>query len=83
MLIPLDSIKRNKKGPYVLLSQGSVEKPLERNIETGISDEKNTEVVSGLSQEDKILIVDTKYVPAQAPKQGSNPFMPSRARGGR
>ena len=78
LLIPFEAVKRNKKGPYVLLSQAPEEKPIERNIETGISDEKNTEVLSGLSQEDKILIFDTKYVPVQASKQGRNPFMPSR-----
>lgn len=78
-LVPLDAIKRNKTGPYVLLAAASVEKPVERNIETGISDEKNIEVVSGLSETDKILISGAKYVPAEAPKQGGNPFMPRRA----
>jgi macrolide-specific efflux system membrane fusion protein len=81
LLIPLEAIKRNKTGPYVLLSQAPGEKPVERNIETGISDEKNAEVVSGLSEQDKILISGAKYVPAQAPKQESNPLMPRR--GGR
>ena len=78
LLIPLEAVKRNKKGTYVLLSQAPGEKPIERNIKTGISDEKNTEVLSGLSQDDKILIADTKYVPIQALKRGRNPFMPSR-----
>jgi macrolide-specific efflux system membrane fusion protein len=81
LLIPLEAVKRNKTGPYVLLSQAPGEKPVERNIETGISDEKNTEVVSGLSEQDKILISGAKYVPAQVPKQESNPLMPRR--GGR
>jgi macrolide-specific efflux system membrane fusion protein len=83
LLIPLEAVKRNQKGPCVLLVEAQGEKPIERNIETGISDGKNTEVISGLSQDDKILIADTKYVPVQASKQGSNPFMPSRRGGGR
>jgi macrolide-specific efflux system membrane fusion protein len=83
LLIPIDAVKRNKTGPYVLLSQGLSEKPVERNIETGISDEKDTEVMSGLSQQDKILIAGGKYVPAQEQKQGTNPLMPFQRRGGR
>jgi macrolide-specific efflux system membrane fusion protein len=78
LLIPHEAVKRNKTGPYVLVSAAPGENPVERNIETGISDEKNTEVVSGLSETDKILISGAKYVPAQAPKQGTNPFMPKR-----
>lgn len=81
LLIPLEAVKRNKIGPYVLMSAAPGENPIERNIETGISDEKNTEVVSGLSEPDKILISGAKYVPVQASKQGSNPLMPRR--GGR
>jgi macrolide-specific efflux system membrane fusion protein len=81
LLIPLEAVKRNKAGAYVLLSAAPGAKPVERNIETGISDEKNTEVVSGLSERDNILISGAKYVPAQAPAQGSNPLMPRR--GGR
>ena len=83
LLIPLDAVKRNKKGPYVLLAQAPGEKPVERSIETGISDEKNTEVLSGLTEQDKILVTGTKYTPAQEQKQGSNPFMPFQKRGGK
>ncbi len=81
LLIPLDAVKRNKGGAYVLLSQAPGEPPVERNIELGISDEKNVEVLSGISQKDKVLIADTKYVPVGESKQGSNPFMPFRQRG--
>jgi macrolide-specific efflux system membrane fusion protein len=81
LLIPTEAVKHNKSGAYVLMSAAPGEKPVERNIETGISDEKNTEVVSGLSESDKILISGAKYVPVQEPKQGTNPFMPGR--GGR
>ncbi|MCX5667311.1 MAG: HlyD family efflux transporter periplasmic adaptor subunit [Candidatus Omnitrophica bacterium] len=81
LLIPLEAVKYNKAGAYVLLSAAPGQMPVERNIETGISDEKNTEVLSGLSESDKVLISGAKYVPVQAPKQGSNPLMPRR--GGR
>ncbi len=83
LLIPLEAVKRNKEGAYVLLSSPPMEKPAERKIETGISDEKNTEVISGLSEQDKVLITGAKYVPGQAQKQGNNPFMPFQRRGGK
>ena len=83
LLVPLEAVKRSKTGPYVLLSRALTEKPVERSIETGISDEKNTEVISGLSEQDKILITGAKYVPAEEPKQGKNPFMPSPKRTGK
>ena len=83
LLIPLEAVKRNKAGACVLLSAAPGGNPVERNIETGISDEKNMEVVSGLSEPDKILISGAKYVPAQEPKQGSNPFMPFQKKGGK
>ncbi|MDD5174282.1 MAG: efflux RND transporter periplasmic adaptor subunit, partial [Candidatus Omnitrophica bacterium] len=82
LLIPLEAVKHNKTGAYALLIAAPGENPVERNIETGIFDEKNTEVVSGLSESDRVLISGAKYIPVEAPKQGTNPFMPSR-RGGR
>lgn len=82
-LIPLEAVKHDKKGAFVLLSAGPDAKPVERRIETGIADEKNIEVVSGLSPEDRILVYGSKYSPSQAQKQGTNPFMPFQRRGSR
>ncbi len=83
LLIPLEAVKRNKDGAYILLIQAPGEKPVERKVELGISDEKNVEIVSGLSEQDKILIAGSKYVPVASPQQGNNPFMPFQRRGGR
>lgn len=81
LLIPLEAVKHNEEGPYVLMSAAAGEKPVERNIRTGISDEKNTEVISGLSEQDKFLMSGAKYVPIQESEQGSNPLMPFQRRG--
>ncbi len=84
LLVPLEAVKRNAEGvPYVLLSQGNGRPPLERKIDTGISDEKNVEVVSGLSERDTILIKSQKYTLSAASNAGTNPLLPSRRRGGR
>jgi len=83
LLIPADAVKRSKEGPYVLVAQGNGNPPIERKVELGVSDEKNTEVVSGLSEQDMILVKVQKYKLSTAASSGTNPFMPSRGRGGR
>ncbi len=76
LMLPLAAVKNNDSGSYVLLSQGNGKKPIERKITTGISDEKNVEIVSGLTGENKVLITTQKYK-ASSSKTGTNPLMPS------
>ena len=84
LVIPVEAVKRNAgSDPYVLVSQGIGRPPIERKVELGISDEKNIEVLSGLSAEDKILIRSQKYTLPNASGAGTNPLIPSRGRGGR
>jgi membrane fusion protein, macrolide-specific efflux system len=80
LLIPVEAVKRGKEGAYVLLAQGRDKKPLERKVELGISDGKNIEVVSGLSQDDRIVVTNQKYKLPQAPAGGTNPLSPLRRR---
>ena len=81
LMIPLDTVKKWKRGSYVLLGGGADQKPIERNIETGISDDKNIEVVSGLGAEDGIVEVTQKYTPSKASSGATNPLMPMGRRG--
>ena len=81
LMIPLDAVKNGKGGSYVLLSPGPDKKPIERNTETGISDDKNIEVVSGLGANDKIIEVMQKYMPSKGSSGATNPFMPMGRRG--
>ncbi|MFA6079042.1 MAG: efflux RND transporter periplasmic adaptor subunit [Candidatus Omnitrophota bacterium] len=83
LLIPAEAVKRNREGPYVLVAQPGGKSPIERKIELGISDEKNIEVVSGLTEQDTILVRSKKYVLPTAAAAGTNPLLPSRRRGGR
>ena len=78
LLIPLEAIKRTKDGAYLIIKAGKGQKPIERKVELGISDEKNAEVISGISENDTIEAVGQKYIPATEAKGGTNPFMPSR-----
>jgi macrolide-specific efflux system membrane fusion protein len=78
MVIPLEAVKQDNGGPYVLLDQGKDKKTVKRTIELGISDDKNMEVISGLSTQDTIIIDNNTYQPSQVNNQGKSPFMPSR-----
>ena len=83
LVIPLEVVKRDKDGDYVLISRGIGKKTEERRVELGLSDERNAEVLSGLSEEDRILVGSRKIVLSDAPKPNSNPLMPSMGRGRR
>ncbi len=75
LVLPLAAVKRDKVGPYVLLSMGKGRKPAERKVKLGISDDKNVEIVSGLTTDDKILTVTQKYK-ANTAKAATNPLSP-------
>lgn len=75
LLLPLEAVHKDKDGNYVLLSQGAGREPVRQAVTPGISDEKNTEIVSGLTADQKIVLKSQKYVLPSA-KTGTNPFSP-------
>ena len=76
LLIPLEAVKQDKEGNFVLLSQGRDKRALKRRIKLGISDGSNVEVTSGLRAADTIIIETKTYLPAEDQNSGRNPFMP-------
>ena len=81
LLVPLEAVHKDKDGSYVLLSQGPGKEPMRQAVTAGISDDKNTEIVSGITANDRIIVTSTKYMLPSA-KQGTNPFMPARGGSG-
>lgn len=79
LIAPISAVKRTKDGNYVLVSQGENKKPVERKIELGISDDKNIEVVSGLTADDKIVI-ESKEKTQPNKRQATNPLLPMGGR---
>ena len=80
LLIPLEAVMRDKEGAYVLLDKNAnVKEPVIARLQLGISDDKFIEIVSGATEQDKIIVRSKKY---SLPKDtmGTNPFMPSRRR---
>jgi macrolide-specific efflux system membrane fusion protein len=78
LLIPLEAVKQDAEGSYVLISLKSGEKPVKRRVQLGIADDKNVEVISGLETTDKIVITTQNYQPTKDTGAGTNPFMPKR-----
>lgn len=76
LLLPLEAVKQDKDGGFVLLSQGRGRKITKRRVVFGSSDEKNIEVTSGLEIKDKVIIKTKKYLLPKSTKPGTNPFMP-------
>jgi macrolide-specific efflux system membrane fusion protein len=77
LLIPLEAVKRDDEGSFVLMNQGNGKKPAQRRVTLGISNDTHVEVIAGLKTEDKIIIETQSYLPAKEKEQGRNPFMPS------
>jgi macrolide-specific efflux system membrane fusion protein len=83
IIVPLEAVKRTKDGACILVKESRGRKPVERKVELGIADEKNIEVVSGISAGDSLVVVSQKYSPASDAKSGTNPLMPFRRRSGK
>ncbi len=76
LLVPIEAVKREKDGNFVLLSQGNEKGPVKRRVDLGISDESRVEIISGVGADDKILIMSRKYSPPQDTESGGSPFSP-------
>jgi membrane fusion protein, macrolide-specific efflux system len=82
VLLPLNAVSMEKDGNYVLVNQGKGKETTRLKIATGISDDQNVEIVSGLSTKDKVIVKSQAYVPQSGESTGS-PFMPFGKRPGR
>jgi macrolide-specific efflux system membrane fusion protein len=78
LCLPLEAVRRTKRGGKVLLAQGNGKTPVEQKVALGIADDKNVEIVSGLTTNDTVVIRSAKKkLPKAAPAAGRNPFMPA------
>ena len=77
LLIPEEAVIREKGQTLVTVKDPQTQQTQRRRVELGISDNKNIEIVSGLTENDIIMVKSNKY---SLPKNniGSNPFMPRR-----
>jgi macrolide-specific efflux system membrane fusion protein len=77
LTVPNDAVKiQDGKSTVIVLQDGE---QVEREIETGITDGKKIEVVSGLNEGDTVFSAQIK--PRDKNKSGSSPFAPARGGG--
>ncbi len=80
LLIPQEAVAIQKDGAWVFVKQAGGKEPVKRAVELGISDDKQVEVISGVSEQDTVLMKTKKYSLPKADTTGTNPFMPGRRR---
>jgi len=74
LLIPAEAVYKEKENSYVLVKQNNGNEPVRAAVKLGISDDKNVEVLSGITKYDRIIVKSKTY---SLPKdtRGKNPFM--------
>jgi len=79
LLLPLEAVHREKGETFVFIKQGLANSPSKRPVQLGISDDKNTEIVSGIGINDKVTIKTKKYALPQN-SAANSPLTPFRRR---
>ncbi len=79
LLIPVDAVHKEKEENYVLVKQANGKELLKVRVTLGLSDDKNVEVISGVNENERIVLTTKKYVLPTA-NVGTNPFAPSGRR---
>src|SRR5208283_192151 len=77
LLLPLSTITKKDGQNFILVKNSDKEKSVMREIQTGISDDKNVEIIGGISEGDNVVIKVKEFLLNKI-KVGSSPFMPSR-----
>lgn len=77
LLIPTEAIKtKNNKSIVLVKNPVAGGQPEDREIETGLSDGKQTEVTNGLTEQNSVMIAEGRPSGSKPSSAGSNPFMP-------
>jgi len=75
LLVSVSAVRKENGETYVFLKQEGSPVPLKRVVKLGITDDKNYEVLSGLTAQDTMIVTRKEYILPTA-STGSNPFMP-------
>lgn len=82
LLLPAAAVHKIGDQTFVFLEGSTREKPIKQEVQTGMTDDKNIEITSGLKEDDNVVLITKKFSLNKA-KAGKNPFMPSRSSGNR
>src|SRR3990170_4120460 len=78
--LPVDAVKREKDGTFVLVKENGQGKSTLRKVVTGLSDENFVEITSGLNEQDIVIVEKKNSVLPGKNAAGGSPFMPSGRR---
>jgi len=75
LLIPVEVVYRDKDESFVLIKKEGQDEPVVQRVSLGITDDKNIEIISGVTEKDILILKNKKFV---LPKSdvGSSPFTP-------
>lgn len=77
LIVPAEAVAETPRGAMVLVASNTEDAPPEeREVELGLSNGRDTEIVSGLSEGESVLLKSFSLGGSRG--GGTNPFMPSR-----
>ncbi len=80
LLVPAAAVMYEGGKHYVWTVGKPGDRPVKKRVKVGISDDRNVEVLSGITEKDILAIREMEGIPLDV-KQGGNPFMPTRKTG--
>ena len=78
--LPVDAIRREKEGIFVLVKENGQGKSTVRKVVTGLYDENFVEITRGLDEQDIVIVEKKNSVLPGKNAAGGSPFMPSGRR---
>jgi membrane fusion protein, macrolide-specific efflux system len=85
LLVPREAVQEVNGKSWVAISQGEGKPSLPREVQVGLKNDKQVEVLSGVSPEDVLAIEmpDLSLLKSNSQDEKTNPFMPRRPGGSR
>jgi len=77
LLLPISAVRSRNGRSFVSVRSTSQDSVRRMPVQTGLKDEKNVEIVQGLSSGDVVVVKDSTFVLPKG-SGGSNPFVPQR-----
>lgn len=81
LVLPWEAVEKKDSKSFVLVRSKDRMRLEPREIQTGISDDQNVEIVSGLGRDETVVVKSRKYALPEA-VSNSNPLVPARRRPG-
>lgn len=75
LLIPVKAVYKDKKQNFVLVKKDGQSQPVVQEVQLGITDDNNVEIISGISESDTLILKNKRFVLPKS-EVGSSPFTP-------